>query len=89
LNDEFVKKNYNLENVNAYYTYVENTILGNKQAEGKSKSIEEFLNQLKKCFEFEIADEVILDHALTIYNDFSNNPRIWNLYGGIFLGFYR
>lgn len=70
LTDKFVKEYYGLRDVDAFYKFVKRKILEQKKAEAETIAKETLMNQVIQCYKYDLDEDVVLNYALSKYNDY-------------------
>ena len=70
LTDKFVKEYYGLRDVDEFYKYVKRKILEQKKANAEAVAKETLMNQVKQCYKYDLDDDIVLNYALSKYNDY-------------------
>ncbi len=70
LTDSFVKENYNLDTVEAFYGYEENLIRKEKESETLLNVQNLISEKARGCCSFQLDEDEVLNHALKVYQEY-------------------
>ncbi len=70
LTRDFIYDNYGYETMDAYYRYVRDTLLKQKEAESRIQMHTEILHKVSECFDLDIEKEKVAKYSIAIVNTY-------------------